>query len=510
MIEVLHQTGRLPLFSTQGSRALEAGAIAGAPAHALMARAGLAVARLCLATAPHARRIWVACGPGNNGGDGLVAALHLAGLGLQVHVSHLRTDKALPADAQWALQAALEAGLSVGTSTQPPEGCELVIDALLGLGLQRGPEGDLAAAIAAINGSGLPVLSVDLPSGLHGDTGNPCPDALGAPGPVVRARHTLCLLSLKPGLFTAQGRDQAGTVWLDALGIHAPLGDSGWLITQGERQRWQARQLRRHASHKGSHGQVLVIGGASHMEGAAILAAGAALAAGAGKVHLKPLSAASHEPGTGGRPELMRWPEGPLDEHTPWQDLTLVVGCGAGHGLDARSASPLPEVLRHAPRLVLDADGLNSLARSASSRQLLLKRRASGLQTLLTPHPLEAARLLGCPASQVQADRLAAAQALSTGLDCSVVLKGSGSVIASPGQALHLNGSGNAALASAGTGDVLAGWLGGLWAQAPAMSPHEVATLGVAWHGEAAHGATVPLRAAELIEHMHALQASMP
>lgn len=510
MIEVLHQTGRLPLFSSEGCRTQEAAALLGSPAQALMARAGLATARLGLAIAPHARRIWVACGPGNNGGDGLVAARHLARLGLSVHVSHLRSGMPLPPDAQWALQAALEAGLQIDSAPHPPEGCGLIIDALLGLGLQRAPEGVLMEAIDAINNSGLPVLSVDVPSGLQADTGCACPDEQGRPGAVVRAQHTLCLLSLKPGLFTGQGRDHAGRIWFDDLGTPTVPGDSGLLIASGERQRWLAQTRRQHASHKGSYGQVLVIGGASHMEGAAQLAAGAALAAGAGKVYLKPLSADFLTSSTGTRPELMRWPEGPLDGRTPWQDLTLVAGCGAGHALDAGSASLLPELLKQAPRLVLDADGLNSVARSMAARALLQGRRAAGLQTILTPHPLEAARLLQWPLTRVQADRLNAARALSTALDCSVVLKGSGSVIASPDEPLHLNGSGNAALAGAGTGDVLAGWLGGLWAQCPAMPAHEVATAGVAWHGEAAQGARAPLRAADLIERMHALQATLP
>lgn len=511
MIEVLHQAGRFPLFSSEGCRALEAAALARSPARALMARAGLAVARLALAVAPHARCIWIVCGPGNNGGDGLVAARHLAGLGLEVHVSHLHGSKPLPDDAQWAWQTATDAGLQIDHTLQAPDGCELVIDALLGLGLQRAPEGSLAQAIQAINASGVPVLSVDLPSGLHADTGCPCPDAQARPGAVVNAQHTLCLLSLKPGLFTGQGRDHAGRIWFDDLGVPAMDGNSDRLIARGERKRWQALARRAHVSHKGSHGQVLVIGGAAHMEGAALLAASSALAAGAGKVHLKALSGALQAAGTG-RLELMRWPEGPLDGQTPWQDLTLVVGCGAGHGLDVTPGlgSPLPEILRQAPRLVLDADGLNTVSRSTMAQELLRARRSAGLQTLLTPHPLEAARLLAWPVAQVQADRLAAARALSSALDCSVVLKGSGSVIASPGEPVHVNGSGNAALAGAGTGDVLAGWLAGLWAQAPAMPVHELATLGVAWHGEAAHGAQVPLRAADLIEHMHTLQASLP
>lgn len=520
MIEVLPHGGRHPLFSTSGCRTLEAEALAAAPAHALMARAGLAVARLALAIAPHARRVWVACGPGNNGGDGLVAARHLALQGLDVHVSLLNAGKPLPADAQWALDAltpltsAPNGHVRLGAAPCPPADCDLFIDALLGLGVQRPPQGALAEAIAALRAGGVPVLSVDLPSGLQGDTGQPCQDADGRPGAVARADHTLCLLSLKPGLFTAQGRDLAGRIWLDTLGLHAPHGDAGWLIAPGDPGRPPAPDVRAHASHKGSYGQVLVVGGAAHMQGAAELAACAALAAGAGKVFVKMLSlgpehirrAAEHR-----RPELMDWPDGSagrLDDSTAWQDLTLVAGCGAGTALD--SAGLLQPLLQHAHRLVLDADGLNSVATNALARQALGSRRARGLQTVLTPHPLEAARLLGHTVGQVQNDRLGAARALSAAFDCTVVLKGSGTLIASPGEPLHLNGSGNAALAGAGTGDVLAGWMGGLWAQQSREAPHEVATRSVARHGEAAQGARAPLRAADLIEQMHALQPPLP
>ena len=520
MIEVLPHGGRHPLFSTSGCRALETEALAAAPAHALMARAGLAVARLALAIAPHARRVWVACGPGNNGGDGLVAARHLARQGLDVHVSLLNTGRPLPADAQWALEAltpltaAPDARVHLRHSPHPPAGCDLFIDALLGLGVRRAPQGALAEAIAALGAGDAPVLSVDLPSGLQGDTGQPCPDADGRPGAVVRADHTLCLLSLKPGLFTAQGRDLAGRVWLDTLGHHAPAGDAGWLIAPGDPGSSSASDARVHASHKGSYGQVLVVGGAAHMQGAAELAACAALAAGAGKVFVKSLSLGHHEaPRTAAhrRPELMDWPEGSagrLDGSAAWQDLTLVTGCGAGTALE--TAGLLLPLLQHAHRLVLDADGLNSVATHEPARQALASRRAQGLQTVLTPHPLEAARLLGLTVAQVQNDRLGAARALSATFGCTVVLKGSGTLIASPGEPLHLNGSGNAALASAGTGDVLAGWMGGLWAQQSGDAPHEIATRSVARHGEAAQGARAPLRAADLIEQMHALQPPLP
>lgn len=509
MIDVLHHCGRLPLFSAAGCRAVEAQALAATPDHALMARAGLAVARLSLAIAPHAQRIWIACGPGNNGGDGLIAARHLAAQGREVHLSLFDGNAPAPSDAQWARLAAQEAGLPLGASPHPPEGCDLAIDALLGLGVRRAPEGAIATAIDALNSSGLPVLSVDIPSGLNGDTGQPCPEADGRPGRVVQADHTLSLLGLRPGLFTAQGRDWAGRIWLETLGVEPPAGDMGWLTGREEPARWATGTQRRHASHKGSFGQVLVVGGAAHMAGAAELAASAALAAGAGKVYLKALST-TQDTGAVRRPELMTWPAGEAGQfstRTPWQDLTLVAGCGAGTSLDDEGLLEL--LLQRARRLVLDADGLNSLARDASARQQLRARRARGQQTVLTPHPLEAARLLGRSVADVQADRLHATRDLCDAFDCCVVLKGSGTLIASPGEALHVNATGNAALAGAGTGDVLAGWIGGLWAQQTEAPPQALATAAVAWHGLAAEGARAPLRATDLIERMHALQAMM-
>ena len=483
-----------PLHDLAASRRLEAAALARQAPHQLMERAGLSLARLILALYPHGRRLWVLVGPGNNGGDGLLAASHLKQQGWEV-LAHqpLDTGAAAGSDAEHARQRAHAAGLQLiaDLPEQAPD-CDLVLDALLGLGA-RAPQGELARAIAMINAQRAPVLAVDLPSGLCGNTGQ----ALGQE--VVRARHTLSLLSLKPGLLTGEGRHLAGDLWLDPLG-EDPLSEppGAWLSAATAWRRWPVQ--RQASSHKGRQGDVLVLGGAPGMRGAAWLAASAALAAGAGRVYAALPD--DDDRSWPARPELMRWPEAHWQDARRWQDLTLVVGCGGG----AAIATRLPSVLRHARRLVLDADALNLIAADADLQAQLQQRAGHGLTTLITPHPLEAARLLGRPgAAAVQADRLGAALTLAQQLSCSVILKGSGSVIASPGHALAINASGNAALATPGSGDVLAGWLGGLWAQAHEGKPHALALAGCSWHGAAAAGWAGPLRATELIERMATL-----
>jgi hydroxyethylthiazole kinase-like uncharacterized protein yjeF len=310
-------------------------------------------------------------------------------------------------------------------------------------------------------GAGRPVLAVDVPSGLHADTGA---------GLAVRATHTLALLTLKPGLFTAGGRDAAGQVWFDDLEV--PAGPEALrAVLAGPPQ----AQPRLHASHKGSYGDVAVIGGAPGMAGAALLAASAALHAGAGRVYLAPLdpAAARLAPGL---PELMLrdWSSLPLP--------SLAVACGCGGGTAV--ADVLPQVLPQAASLVLDADALNVVAAQADLQALLRARSRRSLPTVLTPHPLEAARLLGTSTPAVQADRLAAAQALAARYACVVVLKGSGTVIAAPGQPPAINPTGSARLATGGTGDVLAGWIAALLAHG--LPAFEAAQAAVFRHGQLA------------------------
>ena len=479
--------GPWPLHDADASRAAEHAALALHAPQLLMARAGLAVARLAMAWAPQARRVHVLAGPGNNGGDGLVAARHLCAAGVAAHVSLLADPNRLPADAAQALSDAQQAGVAIDIGSLDGDEADLCIDALLGIGASRAPQGLIAAAIAAVNEQRAPVLAVDLPSGLHPDTGT----LLGPAA--VRAGVTLALLTLKPGCCTGHGRDHAGELWLDTLGVTADA-PTAWLSGPPP---WRPR---RHAAHKGSLGDVAVVGGAPGMVGAAWLAARAALAAGAGRVYCSLLDpqAATLDPA---RPELMArtaWWQSPP---ALLAQCTVVCGCGGGEAVRAA----LPPLLSHAGRLVLDADALNALAVDPALQPLLRARAARGRATLLTPHPLEAARLLQTGPAEVQRDRLAAARQLAADTGAAVLLKGSGSVIAAAGQPTHINPTGNAALATAGTGDVLAGWAAGLWAQQPEAAAADVAVAAAWQHGRAADlfvlaGHRGPLRAADLVE----------
>jgi hydroxyethylthiazole kinase-like uncharacterized protein yjeF len=510
---VLPTTSRLPLHDVALTRAIEQRAAAGLPEHSLMRRAGTAVARLALAVAPHARRVWVAAGPGNNGGDGFEAARQLHVAGHAVSVTLFGDAACLPADAADALARAVEAGVVVAAATPASLAAlgadDLAIDALLGIGGRRAPEGAVADGIRRLGALGCPVLAVDQPSGLHADTGMPLGDD------VVRAQHTLSLLTLKPGLFTGVARDLTGRVWFDDLDVAAPHEPPcAWLA--GLDAIGAMAPARRHAQHKGSFGDLAVVGGAAGMTGAALLAARAASAAGAGRTYVQILddAATGHD---NVHPELMfrhRWAQ---SARGALARSIVVCGCGGGDAVRAE----LPLLLSAAGRLVLDADALNAIASDASLRALLVGRRGRGLPTVLTPHPLEAARLLAVDTLQVQADRFAAARELSEALQCVVLLKGSGTIVAAPGEVAWVNPTGNAALASAGTGDVLAGWIGGAWAQhgeagagagALAGLPAALAcAIGAAvLHGAAAQGIEAgPLRASMLIEAMVAQRTAL-
>lgn len=448
MHSLLPTTTSLPLFDVAASRRIETRALVHSPD--LMERAGLTVAKLALALRRGAGPVWVVCGPGNNGGDGRIAARRLAEAGVSVHIGHAA-----------------------------PRRPSLVVDALLGLGLNRAPSSDMLATIAAMQACGAPILAVDLPSGLLADTGQPAGEY------TVRADHTLVLLTLKPGLFTGEGRAHAGQLWFDDLGVAPDESPTADLLGPAP------SAPRSPTSHKGSHGQVLVVGGSPGMQGAARLAARAALSCGAGRVYLDLLGLPDGEVADPGRPELMR---GRLDE-VPHS--VGVVGCGAGDGM----ADALPALLQRLPRLVLDADALNAVAADAALADWLRARPRHS--TLLTPHPLEAARLLGRDTASLQADRLAAARQLAERFNATVVLKGSGSVIASPDERPAICASGGPALATAGSGDVLAGWLGGLWAQQPELSAHAIACAGVDDHGRAGEVQGV-LRAGDLIDRLAA------
>lgn len=476
-----------PLLDSDACRALEAEWQQRLPAHTLMERAGKAVFSLSAAIAPHARHVWIACGGGNNGGDGLIAAVHwkkrLEITGGRLTVTWLGEASRLPADARYAWQAAQDAGISFDTS--PPSDFDLAIDAIFGLGVHQPVNGYANEWIARIQSATCPVLCVDLPSGLDADRGTWWSAADCLPS---SQRHTLHLLALKPGAFTQMGRTAAGHGWFDDLGT-LPIGSSSraptaWLF--GLPGSTASARADTHHLHKGSHGDLIVVGGATQttgtsMAGAALLAARAGLRAGAGRVYVALLADASH---TGAPQTDLHQPE--LMFRTPAQAIqtaaspqaVCVCGCGAGETI----RSWLPTILDESPALVLDADALNAIASDTDLQQQLALRATRKWRTVLTPHPLEAARLLGTTSAAIQADRLLAAQAMATRFACTVALKGSGTVVAEAGGTPSINPTGNGLLATAGTGDVLAGLVGAFLCRRD-LTPFQATTMAVYLHG---------------------------
>ena len=449
-----------PLLDVAATRAIEQSAAANLPPHALMERAGLAVARLALALAPHAKTVWLACGPGNNGGDGFEAAVHLREWGKDVTVTWLGEEARAPADAKHALQRARDAGAAF--VSEPPANWDIAIDALLGIGSTRPMAHDMATVASLVSSRpGCPVLAVDVPSGLDADTGT---------GQAVRATHTLSLLTLKPGLFTAGGRDASGVVWFDGLGV-----DIAASTPTARLAATIAPSTRAHDSHKGRFGDVVIVGGAPGMAGAALLAGSGALHSGAGRVFVALLDEGAIGVDAS-QPELMFRSFATID----LSSMAVACGCGGGDAVRAH----LPKVLSTARSLVLDADALNAIAGDTQLQTLLRARVQRGRPTVLTPHPLEAARLLGLTTSQVQANRLEAATRLSEKFGCVAVLKGSGTIVAAPGEVPSINPTGSGRLATGGTGDVLAGMIAARLAGGEGA--FDAATRAVFAHGMAA------------------------
>lgn len=499
-----------PLYDVAGTRTIEAERAKQVPSGDLMVRAGLAVARWVAALAPHAQDIWFACGPGGNGGDGLHAAARLAQQGRSVRISlHAHPDQ-MSADAKRGLERARQAGARI-QADPPARRVDVAVDALLGIGSRLEPRGAVLEGANALQRCGAPILAIDLPTGLDPLTGTVSRQAQ------VTAHATLALLTLRPGLFTGSGRDVCGDIWLEPLEINGPDTFSSNAIARLTHPdehpgAWVARA---HDSHKGRFGDVWVIGGAAGMTGAARLAAHAALASGAGRTFLTLLDQQAR--GTDPlRPEWLSVDRHVLADAAAWKSATVVCGCGGAEDIDEL----MPLLLNHASRLVIDADGLNALTRHPHWMDRLCERGRLGRGTVLTPHPLEAARLLACDTATVQADRLKAARTLAERLAATVVLKGSGTVICTPGKTTAVNSNGGPALAAGGSGDVLAGWLGGLWAQATQGAAdldaltlaHRVACSAVWLHGEAAQACPPHLawRALDLIEAMRSVPYRAP
>ena len=436
-----------PILDIAALRDLEA-RHSGAP---LMERAGAAAADVARRMAgDRAGPVVLLCGPGNNGGDALVVA-RLLRAGFHDVVAVLPGDpERLPPEAATAYRAYVAAG---GTTAATPGDARpaLVVDGLFGIGLKRPVEAPYAALVDWANQSGAPVLALDVPTGLDAETGFAHP-------PCVCATATATFIAQKPGLLTADGPDCCGNVTVHALGIDAAP------VARGHRLDWPALApslppvlaRRTRNVNKGTFGTLGILGGTEGMGGALILAGRAALRVGAGKVWLGFLMADPPKLDTG-MPELMlRHAGAVLDAHPD----ALVVGPGLGTSDAARSllarafATPVP--------VALDADALNLVARDAALLAAVVARTAP---TLATPHPGEAARVLGVDVGVVQRDRMRATRDLVQRLNASVVLKGQGSVLAYPDGTWDINASGGPALATAGSGDVLSGTLGALLAQ---------------------------------------------
>ena len=458
------------LYTVAQVRGIEQAALQSTPPGALMRRAGAAAAALAnrLLPADGARRVLVLAGPGNNGGDAMEAAALLAYAGCDVAIHFAGKADALSADASAALHRA-KASPAQFMQADASAGWDLVIDGLFGIGLTRPLAGDIVALVGAVNRLRCPVLALDVPSGLNADTGA----VVGPNGIAVRASHTITFIAGKPGLHTADGRDCAGKVEVAALDIDPALYPPPAIFLADTRLFASGLAPRRENSHKGSYGNVAILGGAHGMAGAVVLAARSAALSGAGKVFagfidVPPAFDALH-------PEIMCRRAMDLD----FEGATLVAGPGLGDSAQAEAL--LAKALSANAPLVLDADALNMLAADAGLRQLLANR---GAPTLMTPHPLEAARLLSISAADVQADRVQAARRIATAFNAMVVLKGAGSIMARPDGLAVINTTGSPALATAGTGDVLAGLCGALLAQH--WGPWE-ALLGAVWlHGAAA------------------------
>ncbi len=488
------------LFPTDSLRRLEAAALADLPPGTLMARAAEAVAavtaRLARTLAP-GRPVLALAGPGNNGGDALLAAALLRERGYPCSAVALRGAPPSCGDAAGAWRSAQAAGLRI----EPPGALDarlavapIVIDGLFGIGLDRPLAGDARRFCEAVAQAALPVVAVDLPSGIDADTGA----IVGGPaGCAMRATRTVTMIADKPGLRTGTALDHVGTVEVAALGLEAAREASareagtaiGRLFDAGSAAAMLAPRAR--DSNKGSFGSVLAYGGARGMRGAALLAARGAQALGAGKVFV---GSPDGEPFDPGQPQLMTAPAEPDFGACD----AVAIGCGLGRSELARQR--LAAALAAAPALTIDADALNLIA--ADPSLLAARPVAAPTRCVMTPHPLEAARLLGCEAAQVQADRRAAAAALAQRYRMVVLLKGAGSVVADPGGAWWIVGAGSPALASAGTGDVLAGMISALLARGHDGS--RAACLGAWLHGRAgmhfelAHGHAEGLSAAEL------------
>ena len=460
----------------------------------LMDRAGAAAADIAAAMlARHRGPVAVLAGPGNNGGDACACARRLHASGFDVTVVWAADPARLAPAAAAAHAEASAAGVRF-VPEPPSRRPALVVDGLFGIGLSRPVAEPYDGWIEWANAQAAPILALDVPSGLDAATGV-------AHRPTIAAAATATFIALKPGLLTGDGPDHCGELSVHDLGLDL----TG--VAAGARLEWRplacdlpailARRTRK--THKGTFGRACIIGGAEGLVGAALLAGRAAIRLGAGRVVVG-LAARN--------PPLVDWASAELmlrdaasvgDDYDAW-----VVGPGLGSG--ERAHAIVAKAAGQAQPLVLDADALNAIAVDATLRDAVAQRTSP---TLATPHPAEAARLLRSDTAAVQADRVRAATDIASALRANVVLKGAGSIVARPDGSFDVNASGNPALATAGSGDVLAGILGALLAQG--IAAEDALRIGVCVHGAAADALVAegigPLgvTASELIDAARAL-----
>ena len=465
----MNRSSQVVLCTVEEIREIDRRAIAaidGDP-YTLMTRAAEAAFRRLRARWPEARRLVVPCGSGNNGGDGYVLARLARAADLEALVVRAGAGEMRTAEASRARREYLESG---GTEVDdaPIESADVVVEALLGVGLAREPDAAFAALIDRINASGCAVLALDVPSGLDADTG-------ATPGACIRADATVAFIALKRGHATGTACDVLGALMLETLDVP----DDIVAAVAPRATRVDVRQLaallprRARTAHKGDCGHVLVVGGDHGFGGAARLAAEGAARGGAGLVSLA--TRAEHVPPVlASRPEIMARAIDGTRQLGAMLERVDVVAIGPGLGRDDWGRHRLAACLDANRALVLDADALNLLAEAPC-------RLPEG--TIVTPHPAEAARLLGCDTRAVQRDRYEAAAALAQRYRCIAVLKGAGTIV-SDGVRFAVGPGGNPALATGGTGDVLAGLVAALRAQG--LEPYDAACAAVVAHAAAA------------------------
>jgi NAD(P)H-hydrate epimerase len=444
------------IYSAAQVRALDAYEIEKrqVPSYTLMTRAAEGALRILRARWPQARRLVVVCGAGNNGGDGYVLARLASEAGLEARVLAAAPPGKLTGDAQRAHADWLAAGGSaVAFAAEHLAKGEVIVDGLLGIGLSGAPRAETLGIIRAINAAKLPVLALDVPSGIDADHGRVHEAA-------VRAEVTVCFVGLKSGLFLGAGPDHAGEVLLEDLGVVPPASAEFAPLLQRIDQAEVAQALPKRAreAHKGSHGRVLLIGGGAGMPGALRLSGEAALRCGAGLVTVAGLPE-NLVAVTATRPEFIYLPAAAGADLGDAIGGASVVAIGPGLGQGEWARHLWSQVLRRDDGpVVVDADALNLLAREP---------RELPASWILTPHPGEAGRLLGRETAAVQADRLGAARDLHTRYGAVVVLKGAGTLVASgpEGSVLAICDRGNPGMATAGMGDVLTGVITALRAQ---------------------------------------------